>query len=98
MRVVYEQVELEFYEDEGDELAFASRKVRARGQVGITKNVAASSFFHWNLVDPMSLVATVAHELGHVRLLSEASCGSWYLALKEKSARVLQFSRASFAT
>lgn len=76
MRVNRDRIEVEFFEDEHNEvqrgLCFveASRQ-GASGHYTKRRDKFVISLESSQLSDPMSLVATVAHELGHVRLLGE---------------------------
>ena len=70
-------LEVEFFEDEHAEIqrGFCLVEDPAEGASGHyikRRDKFVISLESSQLTDPMSLVATVAHELGHVRLLGEA--------------------------
>ena len=76
MNVDPDQIELEFFDDEGGELVRNSCYIESSydGAVGLYKkrdNKFVVSLVSSQLADPLCVVATVAHELGHVRLLGE---------------------------
>jgi hypothetical protein len=68
-------IELEFFDDQRGELRntgfFESSYEGASGHYKKRKDKFVVSLATSQLTDPMSLVATIAHELGHVRLLGE---------------------------
>ena len=69
-------IELEFFDDQHSELqksigCLESSYDGASGHYRKRKDKFVVSLATSQLADPMSLVATIAHELGHVRLLGE---------------------------
>src|SRR5688572_311189 len=83
MNVNPDLLELEFFQDEYRE---ASRKIcllessaeGAAGHYQKRRNKFVVSLESSQLEDPMCLVATIAHELGHVRLLGEGRLHAGY--------------------
>lgn len=76
MSVNPDLIELEFFEDERKQAQkdFVYAEGSSGGPVGHyqkRRNKFVVSLESSQLTDPMSLVATIAHELGHVRLLGE---------------------------
>ena len=76
MDVNPELIELEFFDGENDELVrnlccVESSSEGAIGHYQKRENKFVVSLASSQLTDPVSLVATIAHELGHVRLLGE---------------------------
>jgi hypothetical protein len=76
MSVDPDRVELEFFTDESSELrrtlpAYESSHSGAAGHYKKRRGKFVVSLESSETSDPMNLVATIAHELGHVRLLGE---------------------------
>jgi hypothetical protein len=83
MDVNRDRLVLEFFEDENNEfqrsLCFVDGPTDgASGHYHKRRDKFVISLESSQLIDPMSLVATVAHELGHVRLLGEARIHGGY--------------------
>jgi hypothetical protein len=83
MEVERGRLEIEIYEDEHGEiqrsLCFAEDSSEgASGHYHKRRDKFVISLASSQLSDPMSLVATVAHEVGHVRLLGEARIHGGY--------------------